>query len=354
MADQHTALVIGATGVTGTPMTEELLAAGWPVYAVSRRAPMVRPGISTARLKHVPVDITDTAASAAVLGGLTDVTHVYYCGNDPSQEMRIRQMRNVIDAVEAGARGLANVHLMQGTKYYGCHLGPFKVPAQEDDPRIPNCDFYYSEEDYVRSRQAGRRWTFTAARPHSVCGHAQGNPMNLAVVLGIYGSLQRALGGSFDYPASAACFDARFNVADSELLARASIWCATTPACGNQVFNVNNGDVFRWRELWPKLASFYGLQSGGPQGPRLPEFLAAHAQDWERLTKEHGLVPFPYERVARWAQGDYQAPNSRFSCEYDVVSDLSKARRYGYTEQIDSAEMFLRLFARLRAARVIP
>jgi len=206
----------------------------------------------------------------------------------------------------------------------------------------------------VRSRQQGQRWTWTAVRPHSVCGHARGNPMNLAVVLGIYGSLQRAAGGRFDFPASSACFDARFNVADSELLARASIWCSTTPACGNQVFNINNGDVFRWRELWPRLAAFFELEPGAPQAPRLPEYLAAHAADWQRLAAQHGLEPFPYERVARWAQGDYQAPNSRFCCEYDVVSDLAKARRYGFTERIDSAEMFLRLFARLRRARVIP
>lgn len=354
MAAEHVALVVGATGVTGTPMTEELLAAGWRVYAVSRRLPMLRAGVPTERLAHVVVDITDRQAAAAALGRLTDVTHLYYCGNDPLPEVRVQLMRNVIDAVEAGAPRLANVHLMQGTKYYGCHLGPFKVPAEESDPRIPNCDFYYSEENYVRSRQHGRPWTWTAVRPHSVCGHARGNPMNLAVVLGIYGSLQRALGGRFDFPASAACFDARFNVVDSELLARSAIWCSTTPGCGNEVFNVNNGDVFRWRELWPRLAGFFELEPGGPAGLRLPEFLAAHAADWQRLAGQHDLAPFPYERAARWAQGDYQAPNSRFSCEYDVVSSLDKARSHGFSERMDSAEMFLRLFERLRRERVIP
>ena len=354
MPEQRTALVVGATGVTGTPMVEELLLAGWPVYAVSRRTPMLRAEVPGTKLMHIAVDLADERGAAAALGRLQDVTHLFYCGNDPQPAMRLQLMRTVLDALEQAAPNLANVHLMQGTKYYGCHLGPFKVPAQETDPRVPGADFYYSEEDYVRSRQRGKRWTWTAVRPHSVCGHARGNPLNLAVVLGIYGSLARAAGGPFAFPASPACFESRFNVVDSELLARAAIWCATTPACGNEVFNINNGDVFRWQEMWPKLAGFFGLEATGPQPQRLPDFLAVRADDWKRLTAEHDLARFPYERLARWAQGDYEAPNSRFACEYDVVSDLGKARRYGFTEQVDSARMFLRLFARLRAERVIP
>ncbi|RPI45139.1 MAG: SDR family oxidoreductase [Betaproteobacteria bacterium] len=354
MQTRNTALVIGATGVTGTPMAEELLLAGWPVYAISRRAPMLRSGVPLNGLRHIAVDLTDAAAAEAALSRLTDVTHLFYCGNDPRPEVRLELMRHVIGAVETHAAGLRNVHLMQGTKYYGCHLGPFKVPASESDPRVPGADFYYSEEDCVRECQRGRSWTWTAVRPHSVCGFARGNPLNLAVALGIYGSLERELGGEFAFPASQACFDARFNVVDSELLARAAIWCSTTPGCGNEAFNINNGDVFRWREIWPKLASFFDLTPAGPQTQRLPEFLAAHETTWRTLAQTHRLAPFPYERIARWAQGDYQAPNSRFSCEYDVVSDLAKARRSGFAETIDSAEMFLRLFARLREERIIP
>jgi nucleoside-diphosphate-sugar epimerase len=349
-----TALVIGATGVTGTPMVEELLVAGWPVYAVSRRAPMLRAGVPTQRLRHIPVDLTDKAAAQNALSALVDVTHLYYCGNDPSPAVRLSLMQNVIDTVERSAPGLVNVHLLQGTKYYGCHLGPFKVPAQETDPRIAGADFYYSEEDCVRDRQRGKRWTWTATRPHSVCGYARGNPLNLAVALGMYGSLQKAIGGPFAFPASQACFDARFNVADSELLARASIWSSITPGCGNEAFNINNGDVFRWHEIWPKLAGFFGIEATGPQAQRLPEFFAAHESTWRDLEAAHGLVQFPYERLARWAQGDYHPPHSRFACEYDVVSDLGKARRHGFTEQVESAEMFLRMFARLRAERAIP
>jgi hypothetical protein len=36
------------------------------------------------------------------------------------------------------------------------------------------------------------------------------------------------------------------------------------------------------------------------------------------------------------------------------VSDIGKARRFGFCECMDSEEMFLRLFAQMRAERIIP
>jgi nucleoside-diphosphate-sugar epimerase len=262
-------------------------------------------------------------------------------------------MRNVLDAVEAGAPGLANVHLMQGTKYYGCHLGPFAVPARETHARVPGADFYYSEEDLVRTRAQGKRWSWTAVRPHSVCGYARGNPLNLAVALAIYATLRREAGEPLSFPSTAASFERRFNVVDSELLGRASIWCAGSPHCANEAFNINNGDVFRWRDVWPALAGFFRLEPAGP-GERLPDYFARHEPAWNAITERYALRALPYALFARWAQGDYVPPNSRFACEYDVVSDLAKARAFGFAETADTAAMFVRLFARLRAERVIP
>ena len=273
MAGRATALVIGASGVTGTPLTEQLIESGWRVVAVSRRPPILRSDLSHASLQHLSTDLADAQATRAAFARLADVTHVFCCANDPQPEARLRLLSNVLAAIEPAARNLSNVNLMQGTKYYGCHLGPFSVPARETDPRITEGDFYYSEEDFVRVSQYGKRWHWTALRPHAVCGYAAGNPMNLAVVLAIYASLCKALGRAFAFPATEACFTARFNVMDADLLSRAAIWCSTTPRCGNQAFNINNGDIFSWRELWPQLAAFFGLECAGPDGSPCRNFL---------------------------------------------------------------------------------
>ena len=354
MARGRTALIIGASGVTGTPLVEALIESGWRVVAVSRRVPELRSGLETAHLRHLSVDLADGQATRAAFAALSDVTHVFYCANDPRPDVRLRLLSNVLTAIEPAAAHLANVNLMQGTKYYGCHLGPFPVPARETDPRIAGADFYYSEEDFVRVCQYGKRWTWTAVRPHAVCGYAAGNPLNLAVVLAIYGSLCKALGRTLPFPANEACFTARCNVMDANLLARAIIWCSTTSRCVNQAFNVNNGDVFSWRELWPQLAAFFELESAGPDAQSLADFLAAHEKTWCLLSEHHQLRPFPYARVAQWVQGDYRRPNSRLACEYDVHADLGKLRAHGFRERVDTAPMFTRLFARLRSERVIP
>jgi len=239
-------------------------------------------------------------------------------------------MANLLDALEVAAPRFRNIGLLQGMKYYGCHLGPFKTPAREDDSRIADNDFYYDEEDMIRQRQAGKSWTWTALRPHSVCGYAAGNPLNLAMVLAVYATICREIGGPLRFPATLGCFQSRFQVMDAEMLARG------------------------WQDLWPAIAGFFELKPEGPGGPPLADFLGQHIKTWDSISARHGLQPFPIERAPAWVRGDYTAPNSRFSAEYDIVSDTTKFRRTGLAETIDNASMFLRLFERYRSERIIP
>ena len=162
-------MVIGTSGVTGTPLAEQLLVSGWKVYGVSRRAPGLRGG-PHGQFHHIAVDLTDRDATRAAFADCGDVTHLFHCANDADPAVRLAMIANCLDAAEAAAPGFANINLLQGTKYYGSYLGPFKTPAKESDPRVPGGDFYYSEEDLVAGRQAGRGWSWTGVRPTAVCG----------------------------------------------------------------------------------------------------------------------------------------------------------------------------------------
>ena len=349
------ALVVGVSGVTGTPLAEQLLLLpGWKVFGVSRRPPQLETDGKRGDFFHIRADLTDAEATRSALGACADITHLFYCANEGRQQTRLAMITNVVDALDASSPHLANINLLQGTKYYGCHLGPFKTPAKESDPRVPGGDFYYSEEDLVRQRQAGQRWTWTAVRPHSVCGYAAGNPMNLVSVLGIYGSLLRELGQPFCFPGSLRCFESLFQVADAGLLARAAIWISITDSCANQAFNVNNGDYFRWRHMWPSLAEFFALPCAGPQPYSMAEFLRDKEPLWNAMTAKYGLRPFPFSRAANWAYGDFTPPNSRIASEYDVISDQVKIRQHGFCEAMDSEHMFRQVLTRLRDLRVIP
>jgi len=43
-----------------------------------------------------------------------------------------------------------------------------------------------------------------------------------------------------------------------------------------------------------------------------------------------------------------------FASDYDIISDMGKARRAGFCGTVDSQQMFLDLFAQFREQRIIP
>ena len=46
---------------------------------------------------------------------------------------------------------------------------------------------------------------------------------------------------------------------DTDLLARAMEWAAdVAEAARNEIFNITNGDVATWQDLWPTMADALG------------------------------------------------------------------------------------------------
>ena len=166
--------------------------------------------------------------------------------------------------------------------------------------------------------------------------------------------MRRELGEPLWFPASGRCFELSFQVMDASLLARAAIFVATNAACANNAFNLNNSACFRWRDLWPGFAAYFGLKAEGPNGSPLAEFLTRNVATWKALTAWHGLRAFPIQRAGAWVRGDYTPPNSRFAAEYDICTDTAKIRQAGFADTIDNAAMFQHLFTRYRENRIIP
>lgn len=351
MAERRHALVVGATGVVGRNLLRHLLGTGaWDVTAVSRRPPDV-PG----NLHHLPVDLLDRAATLTALGQPRGLTHVFYAAYvqrptwGETVAPNVEMLANLLDAVEPASPDLAHVNLTQGTKWYGNHLGPFRTPAREDDPRHMPPNFYYDQQDLVAERQRGKRWTWSATRPHAICGFATGNPMNLVMVLAVYAAISKALGLPLRHPGTAENWRALYQCTDADHLARATAWMATDPACANEAFNITNGDLIRWENFWPRFAQHLGMEVGLRQNIRLTEMMCDKGPVWDRLIREHRLRPIPYDQLVSWDYGDFV-----FSAGFDIVSSTTKARQYGFQDVVDTEAMFLRMIDGLRADRVIP
>ena len=136
---------------------------------------------------------------------------------------------------------------------------------------------------------------------------------------------------------------------DAALLARATVWAATEPHCANQAFNITNGDLFRWNDLWPRIAAFFEMETAPPLPLTLATVMADKEPLWNSMIEKHGLIENPYDHVSSWAFGDFV-----FSWDYDFFADGSKARRFGFHEFIDTETMFMDIFQNLRDRKIIP
>lgn len=351
MKAKQVALVVGANGVIGGNLTDHLLASGeWSIIGLSRRG-----GTAEGRLRYIAVDLLDTADSREKLGGLTNVTHIFYAAYQDRPTWaelvppNLAMLVNVVEAVEPVAKQLQHISLMQGYKVYGAHLGPFKTPARETDAGHMPPEFNVDQQEFLEQRQKGKQWTWSALRPSVVGGFALGNPMNLALSIAVYASICKELGIPLRFPGKPGAYNKLIEMTDAGLLAKATVWAAMSPEAANQAFNINNGDLFRWSEMWPEIARYFDLETAPPLPLSLDVIMADKAPLWERMVAKHGLAQLRYEEVSAW-----KFPDFVFAWDYDVFADGMKARRLGFHEFVDTKEMFIRIFNNMRERRIIP
>jgi nucleoside-diphosphate-sugar epimerase len=354
--ETKTALVVGAQGVIGGNLARHLASldcpedGGWQVIGLSRRG-----GEAAANLRHITVDLLDPADTRDKLAGLTAVTHIFYAAYQDRPTWaelvapNLAMLVNVVDAIEPIAPNLRHISLMQGYKVYGAHLGPFKTPARETDAGHMPPEFNVDQQRFLEHRQSGKSWNWSAIRPSVVCGFALGNPMNLAMVIAVYAAICKELGLPFRFPGKPGAYHSLIEMTDAGLLARATTWAATDARCANQAFNINNGDLFRWSEMWPRIARFFDLEVAPPLPLSLATVMADKEPLWNAMVARHGLEPTAYRDVSSWGFGDFV-----FSWDYDMFADGTKARRFGFHEHVETEAMFLRIFEDFRWRRIIP
>jgi nucleoside-diphosphate-sugar epimerase len=349
------ALVVGVTGISGGNLAARLLADGWDVTGLCRR-----PDGLDARIAALAVDLEDGDAVTAAVRG-SQPTHVFFttwsrrATEAENCDVNGRMLRNLLDAT--GAEGtVRHVALVTGLKHY---LGPFEAyakvkpdtPFSEDQPRLPYENFYYVQEDILFAAAERDGFTWSVHRPHTLIGWALGNAMNMGVTLAVYGAICRETGREFRFPGSREQWEAVTDVTDAGLLADHLVWVATTPAAANEALNIVNGDVFRWRRLWPRLAGALGVEPVGFDGEVAPlEQQMADAEEvWPEIVQRHGLRDLDVDSLASWWHTDADLGRT-----IETFTDMGRSRRLGFLGVRDTESSFTDLFARLRAERVVP
>ena len=353
----NTALVVGASGIIGSNLAQELLANHWTTYGLARR-----PGTDIAGLQPVAADLLDVASLETALADIQP-THVFitsWMRNDTEAEnIRVNSamVRNLL-AVLGPKHSVQHVALVTGLKHY---LGPFEAyvsggvapptPLRESQPRLALDNFYYAQEDEVYAAAARDGFTWSIHRPHTIIGKAVGNLMNLGTTLAVYASICKATGRPFRWPGSRAQWEGLSDVTDARVIAKQLVWAATTEAARNEAYNVVNGDVFRWSQLWGRLAEWFGVEAVGFDGTIHPleAGMADDADLWREIATKNGLAEADLSRLASPWHTDLDLGRP-----IEVMTDMANSRKRGFIVFQPTEDSFFDLFAKLREDRLIP
>ena len=304
----------------------------------------------------VRMDLTDPAAVENNAADLADVSHVFYAAYMEKKTLaeqtatNIGLLQNLVLGLEKIAPGFKHLTFIQGGKAYGAHLGKYKTPALETDSRHFPPNFYYSQQDFLITQSAGKAWSWTAVRPDIMVGFAVGNPMNMANLIAVYATLCRELNVPFRFPGSDKAYQVLVNITDSEILAKGMEYAALHEECYGQIYNITNGDIFRWEQIWTKMADYFHVGMDSPITFPLADYMADKEEAWAAIVKKYGLKPHTVRELANWPFGDFI-----FNVEADAFFDVNKFRRAGFQEmQVESFESFKNTFDELKAQNIIP
>src|SRR3954462_11390908 len=355
-------LIAGASGLVGYAAIRVFgTDPDCDVIALSRRTPDVTHGA-----RFLPLDLTDAAACEQRAASLPGVTHLGYAAlygrpglgagwQEREQiETNARMFRNLLDPLERHAKSLKHVTLLQGTKAYGVHVRPLAVPARENRSEMheqPN--FYWNQENHLRALQRGKDWAWSILRPVLIVGYSTGSAMNVIPALGVYAALRREAGLELPFPGGAPRVA---QAIDADLLARAIAWAGEAANARNEIFNITNGDVFVWQNVWPAIAASVGMQPGDHVPLSLDREIQPREAEWEAIRARYRLLSGNLRDFVglSFEYADYTMGYGRNVPGPPAIVSTIKLMQAGFTEVIDTEVMFAKYFAEFQANRMLP
>ncbi|GGF36233.1 SDR family oxidoreductase [Subtercola lobariae] len=346
-------LVVGAHGVAGSAAAEHLSSHGRAVTTLARRPVALDDGGAANDRRHLQADLLDT--DSIPRGALSSITEIVYAGYaerssfGETTDLNARMLSGLLQALERDGAAPERFVLMGGGKSYGEHLGPYRTPAKESDPRLLGPILYNPQEDLVQAGVRRFGWSYTVLRPDGIIGHSLGSPMNILTGVAAFAVLSREEGVPLRYPGSLAGWNALHQATDSRILARAVAWALDAETARDEIFNVTNGDHFRWRHLWADIAAFFEMPPADPQPLDLASHMAGLGGVWQRIGEREGLREKTLDDFVRWpfVQG-------WMDTGYDMVQSTIKIRLAGFGDAIDSHQSVLDHLFGLREAGYIP
>jgi nucleoside-diphosphate-sugar epimerase len=209
------------------------------------------------------------------------------------------------------------------------------------------------QEDHVRGLAPVAGFDWTILRPGDIHGPGYGVSFNKIPVVGVYAAICDELGLEFGFPGGAPTIR---QGTDCGLLARAIRWAARASTASNEIFNVTNGEVFTWRDVWPAIGATLGVEATADTPRSMAEFLPEHRDTWARIVDEHRLRPLALDQVLGQSHfvADFSFSHGVESPPPPVIMSSVKIKQAGFTEACDTEQSICHWLQVLVDRRVIP
>lgn len=354
-------LIVGANGVVGFAAMKHFTSLkDCEVITISRKKPL-----KTFNSEFFSVDLLDKEQCLNVISKFSGITHIIYCAvyekrnlldgwvDEDQITKNDNMLRNLMESIDYIKNPVKHITLLQGTKAYGTHVGAFKIPAREGRSErrdIPN--FYWKQENYIKEKQQKSNWHFTILRPRIIFGEAIGSSMNIIPAIGVYAALLKERGEPLHYPGKEG--SVIMQAVDADLLAKGIEWAGESDNAQNETFNITNGDIFVWNNIWPAIAEALEMKLGENKPLLLNEVMPSYAEEWDNIREKYNLdapdiesfVSSSFEYADNYLNADKNRTPS-------IVSTI-KIQQAGFYECLDTEQMFIKWFDVLRDRNLLP
>ena len=143
---------------------------------------------------------------------------------------------------------------------------------------------------------------------------------------------------------------------DVRLVGDSCVWAATHQYAQGETYNVTNGEIFSWRDIWPAMAQNLSVTLGKDESLLVAYYMMPRVALRQDIVAQHNLASNTLEQLVGeshhyadlfFAYGASEAPPPIF------VSTV-KIHKAGFTQAYNSEESFCYWLDDLRARRTIP
>ncbi len=281
-------------------------------------------------------------------------------------------LKRAVTATDHLCPGLECVVLQTGAKHYGCHLlgnrpVDFQPPFAESHKFLPEPAnyglFYLPQMAFLDEYSKGKKWGWLDTRPDIIIGFMPNqNFYSLGSSLGFFLSLYREINGAgaeCPFPGTAASWVTKSNDSSAEMIARQTLHVELSDKfrfAKGASFNVADERAARtWETRWPDLCALFGLKGvkRAEDNPlEVRAYIREHIDAWKAMEAKYGLQ-----------SGHVDSPRITPGFEHFLITLFDQDRQYdmtkmyddaGFTEERDTTDAWGRVFAQMRAAKLIP